>query len=346
MDAVIAGFKFPHHSPSSGYQQLQKYIDCDYYDANKLPFGTSKMTGGSYLRDINLLLFEFQLTVKIHNYDLVHYIYPENHLMFSNLLNKNVISIATIHLDENWLLYNKKDEKSFSKAKKLFFYLRRKAFSNLDGVISLSRDQTNRLHKLFPEKQITFIPHGVNNFDEYAHVQKSKNFLITLVGSNYRDKKTFYTIVDYAMKNRTNWKFNLIGVSSEWKEEAKKYSNVIVHPYLSENEYFKVLQTSQVHLLPVEFATANNSLLESHSLGVPSVATNCSGIRDYALDSTFLFNSVEESIQILNSIDALSKNDYMQLRKKTKDEAKSFYWETIAHKIEYFYEQVYQNKSK
>ncbi|MFC0296532.1 glycosyltransferase family 4 protein [Geobacillus jurassicus] len=331
-EILLAGFKFSHHSPSSGYHQLARFINSDYIDASKFPFGDAPL--GSKLKQINFMLFELYLMNKTKKYKVVHYLYPEQHLIFSVPSNTKTVSVATIHLDEEWL-----DAKSNTNRKLATF--RRKAFSQLTGIISLSSDQASRLRDIYPNKNIKFIPHGVNELGFYSHVDLHRqNFVITVIGSNYRDKKTFFEIVKYAQENHSNWRFNLIGVSKDWKEDASRFSNTIIHPFLQEDEYFKVLQSSHVHLLPVEFATANNALLEAHALGVPSVVSNNSGVLDYSLKSTFHFNNVKEAIEILNYISLLPSNEYQSLRLVTKKEASKFYWSTVAKEVLKFYKDL------
>lgn len=331
-EILLAGFKFSHHSPSSGYHQLANFIECDYVDANNFPFRNAPLA--SKLKLLNFMLFELYLVNKAKKYEVVHYLYPEQHLIFSVPTNKKVISVATIHLDEKWL-----DENSGIKRK--LVNLRRRAFSQLNGIISLSSDQASRLKRIYPNKHIRFIPHGVNELGFYSDVDLNReNFIITVVGSNYRDKKTFFEIVKYAQFNHPNWRFNLIGASKDWKEHASNFSNITVHPFLKEEEYFKILQSSHVHLLPVEFATANNALLEAHALGVPSLASNNSGIIDYSLESTYHFKNVKEAIEILRHISSMSPSEYNFLRKITKKEARKFHWSSIAREVRNFYKDL------
>lgn len=340
MDITIAGFKFPHHSESSGYHQLVNYIDCSYINANEMLLGGKS---NSKLTKFNYLLFELNLFIKLrlHKPKIIHYLYPEQHLLLSNPKSSKNISVATIHLDESWL------EVGGDIGNRKFISLRRRTYSNLDGIITLSTVQKDRLKKIFPNKNIAFIPHGINEKEKElvnAAKLKKNSFIITIVGSNYRDEDQFFRIADVALMEHPNWKFNLIGVSNEWKVRAEKYRNIIVHPFLEEEEYFKVLLNSHIHLLPLKFATANNALLEAHSLGVPSVVTNYQGVSDYSLPTTFKFNNDEEAINILRNINSMEESNYIRLRKETLEKAEKFYWKNIAKQIKSFYTELLVEK--
>lgn len=337
---LVAGFKFKHHSLSSGYHHLSSFVKGDYYDAGKFHFWSDEIDASiGTLGRINFMLFDLFLKSKVNKYQIVHYLYPEQHLFFSNLSSKTV-SVATMHLDEKWLNPSNNINQKLIK-------VRRRAFSKLNGIISLSSDQTNRLKELFPNKRIRFIPHGINKLKHYSDYEdKSKNFYITVAGSNYRDKETFFDIVEYSLVNHPNWKFNLVGVSKDWKVYANKFSNIIVHPYLKEEDYFSVIQSSHVHMLPVKFATANNALLEAHALGVPSLVSNLPGITDYSIDSTSLFTDFKEAISILEKISQLSNSEYKALRENTINGSKKFYWENISVEVENFYKELLETKTQ
>ncbi|MCM3363557.1 glycosyltransferase family 4 protein [Niallia sp. MER TA 168] len=338
-EILLTGFKFPHHSTSSGYHHLASYINGEYLDANKILFGSIPME--SKARLLNFLCFEFFLKFKVNKYNVVHYLYPEQHLLFSVPEGKDkIISIATIHLDEQWLDRNIKSNKKFINT-------RRNAYEQLDGIICLSNDQALRLKKIYPKKNIKFIPHGINKLGSYAKCDINRDiFYITVVGSNYRDKQVLFNIIKLSEKLFPNWKFNFIGVSKEWKKEASNFSNIIIHPFLSEIQYFEIMQASHVHLLPVEFATANNALLEAHALGVPSLTSSCLGILDYSIKSTSHFTDEQEAIAILESIYNMSNTDYLSLREDTKNEAEKFEWTQISKEVLQFYHEVEKNKHK
>ncbi|MED4023443.1 MULTISPECIES: glycosyltransferase family 4 protein [Priestia] len=329
---LLAGFKFPHHSDSSGYHHLATYINGHYLNADELIFGQAPID--SKIRQVNFMYFEFILKLRGNQQDVIHYIYPEQHLLFSTPKNDKTISIATIHLDEQWL------DKEVKVTKK-FLDRRRRTYESLDGIISLSNDQVERLKKIYPNKHIRFIPHGINKLKSYAEYKRSESlFSITVVGSNYRDKELLFKVMEMAQKDYPTWKFNLVGISKEWKKEASGFSNAIVHPFLTESQYFEVMQSSDVHLLPVEFATANNALLEAHALGVPSLTSSCAGIVDYSLESTFHFNNEQEAIEQLAHVASMNDEEYLNLRRCTQIEAEKFHWSEIARQVEEFYEQV------
>lgn len=329
---LVAGFRFLHHSDSSGYHHLPKYLPCEFVDANNFLFGDSEFS--TFKRRINLGVFELLLKHKVKGSRVVHYIYPEDHLVFSvPPENKGTISVATIHLDESWL-------DPTNNAKKMLINKRREAFARLNGIVTLSSAQEKKVKAIFPNAKVKFIPHGVVPLGKYGEVRFDGEFKIVVVGSNYRDHDAFFDIAYHSKKLHPNWSFHLIGVGKKWKDTAKNYNNVIVYPYLDENSYFKVIQESHVNLLPVSYATANNALLEAHSLGVPTLATDIEGIRDYTTSQTILYKGTNDAIKKLEQLESYSPEKHNSLREAIKDEAKQFYWENISMKMMEFYKEL------
>lgn len=339
---LVIGFKFLHHSTSSGYHHLAKYLPCTYLDANELPFGGREI--GSIGRKINLALLETNVKLKAPKYKFIHYLYPEDHVLFSMPKNKNTVSVATLHLStEKFLMRNsKKIIKSF------LIEFQKKNFMNVDGIITLSKAHEEELRKILPPSiKICFIPHGINILPiSKKYSDKNKKVKIVVIGSNYRNMEEFFKIVETAKKENKNWTFNLIGVSSSWKKRAGNHTNIVVHPYLEEKEYFELIESCHIHLLPLEFATANNALLEAHALGIPSVVSNISGVSDYSLSTTQSYVDIDEAVNIINKIEKMSRIEYEELRNRTLEESEKFHWENISRKIVNFYKELELEKIK
>lgn len=335
---LIAGFRFPHHSESSGYHHLVNYLPGTYMDANLLPLGNSAF--GTKLRRINMGIFELLLTAKASNYKIYHVLYPENHILWSIPNRNQVISVVTLHLTADWL--NCKND-----PKNIWVQFRREAFKRLHGIIALSSAHKAELEALLPNTDVRFIPHGMNPIpsNNLSDISYENNlFRVITIGANYRDKETYFKIVQYALHEKPNWQFDLVGVPKDWQQAAKNYSNVRIHPYLVETDYFRLIEAAHVHMLPVVFATANNALLEAHAVGTPSICSNVSGITDYAVETTCFYENSYEAIKILNTIENMSIDQYLITRKKTREGGKKFLWSTIAKQVESYYHELFIKK--
>jgi len=328
-NVLACGFNFPHHSNSSGYHHLVPHISNKFLNANSYLFGNSKF--GSLMRKINLLIFDLLIPLQYKNYNIIHFIYPENHIMFS--VPKNKISVATVHLPVDWLEKNH--------PRKFAANIRYNAFSKLDGIITLSQEQSNTLKEYFPNIMVKFIPHGINQLVSQPVMMSDKqNLKIVIIGSNFRDYKSVTDLLNFIQRESKSWELHMLGLDKKYHEEFGRYQNVKIYKYLDETEYMNVIANSHVNYLPVTFATANNALLESHALGVPTIATDLDAIRDYSLSTTRHFNSNKELINHIINIDNMSIDEYNLIREKTFKEAKKFYWENIKVEVNSFYDEI------
>ncbi|WP_445491749.1 glycosyltransferase family 4 protein [Niallia sp. 03133] len=329
---LCCGFNFPHHSHSSGYHHIVPLISDEYLNANRYLFGNSEF--GSFKRKINLLIYDILIPFKYKEHQLIHYIYPENHLLVS--VSKKRVNVATVHLPVEWLEKNSK--RSF------IGELRYHAFLKLDGIITLSQDQADLLKEYLPNSNIKFIPHGINELTSKPLKIPKDNFKIVVIGSNFRDYNIIYNLLKFIESESKNWEIHMLGLEKSRISEFKDNKNVKVYKYLEEDQYISIIENSHVHLLPVTFATANNALLEAHALGVPTVATNLQAIKDYALSTTRLFDSEQELINELLDVERMDTDQYNILRVNTHNESKRFYWSNIKKEVMDFYEEVKMNK--
>ena len=331
---LVAGFRFPHHSKSSGYHQLASYLPGDYAAADKLPFWDQAFKL-SYLRKAYFGLFEAYLAGVTRRYDIIHYLYPENHLIWSIPGNGQCISVVTVHLDLGWM-------KSDHPAPGRWSGMKKRMFSRVNGLITLSRNQIPDLQRLFPHTQVRFIPHGI--VPRLHTGVKCKvpgpEFRIVTVGSNYRDFTVLKELIQYAAVNRQKWKFDVVGAPERIQQEIKGMPNTQVLNNIDERYYQKILDAARIHFLPVTYATANNALLEAHLAGLPSLCSDVNGINDYALPTTYKFGTMRELIHALDFYERMDASNYNQIRERTKQGASRFYWQNIADEVIDFYREL------
>lgn len=333
-DIIIFGFHFPHMGKSAGYDQITKFLPHKYVSAESLLFGNSLFD--TFKKKINMFALEFKCFTQAKKYRLAHYIYPENHISFSIPKKSNTKYVATFHQPLEWFVKGK-DQKQNIKDK-ILYKLRKKSFERLDGIIVLTRENINELKQMFPKAKIKFIPHGVHNYSKYFHSVEEKNTLeIVTIGSNYRDFKTLKGVLDFALENNKNWRFHLIGINKDWKKELGRHKLVKIYDYLEEDEYLNTIAKKHVNFLPLTKATANNAVLEAHSLGIPTIVGNLQSTYDYRLSTTYFYNSIDDIIKHLEYYEKMELNKFNEIKSKTLEESEQFYWEKVAEKTRDFY---------
>lgn len=341
MKSLFAGFRVLHHSESSGYHQVVRFIQSDYFDANKLLFGEYSFE--SIKKRFNMLFFETFLSFYVRKYDIVHFLYPESHLLWCPLFSKRKTKlVATVHLP----FLNEYKNASRDSLKEFVRSYQLKVFNRLDGIITLSKEEAERFKRQFPNAIVRFIPHGITIpnesyeiFSEPIFGQEELN--IVIIGENFRDLDLIEKLISLGAEKK--YRFHLLGISRTLKEKVRNYKNVNVYPYLNEIDYHRVIYKCHVHFLPLEQATANNALLEAHALGVPSVCSNLNSIADYSVSTTCFYNNIDEAINKLDYYLECTVDEYWKIRKETQKEAQKYSWDSISKRIQDLYKELLQN---
>ncbi len=130
--------------------------------------------------------------------------------------------------------------------------------------------------------------------EKLFHVERT----ISIIGDMYRDYDQIKHIVSLFSQRVPEVTFNLIGLDKKKLSYTSGMENVIIHSRLSHIEYKTTLQKSLFILLPLTFASANNSLLEGLSYGVPVYCSNVERVRDYVFADEYIYKDPNALIGI------------------------------------------------
>ncbi|MFH0908146.1 MAG: glycosyltransferase family 4 protein [bacterium] len=322
MKLLLAAWMYPHHNASSGYGQLCRFVDAACIRSTDVAL--AQAPEGSLRWQFGRKWFDARILMAAARSDLVHFLYAENHLRLlfaaARCLHPRVKLVGTVHLPLDY----------YSLPHSIA------ALQKLDGIITLTSGQADEVHGHLPDKIVRFIPHGCivdhPHRDRDAH-REAASFNIAVVGSNYRDWTVLKSVMQQAADRHLDWRFHLIGLPAGRRREFESLPSAIVHSRLAEAEYYGVLNRSHVLFMPVTFATANNALLEAHSVGLPAVCTDLPGVRDYAVSSTALFSGAENALNLLHRLHDMSDDTFRGLRDQTRREGKTFSWPQIAQRV-------------
>lgn len=282
---LYSGFRWATHDEVSGYHHVVA-SKADYVDGETLWGGKSPL--GSRARRINFLLIDLVTIIRSIPYQSVLLFYPEQTAYISapilRMMGKKVVYV--VHLGEDYWFYRSDS-----------FYLKIKRF-NLRFVsrfISLTDQQKQVFEARFPGK-VAKIPHGTwcPSIEAKPPAAEDHKIHLAVIGDNYRDYKFVADIIERFRVTRPDVMFDLVGMKYEKLGETRHSPNVICHGRLDGRRYREVIRNSLFLLLPLEFATANNALLEGLVEGVPVLCSNVHGVREYLPSGNYVFDTIED----------------------------------------------------
>ena len=159
----------------------------------------------------------------------------------------------------------------------------REHLQHLDAVVLMSEIQRPFFADYLPDECIHVVHHGVDtDYFEPGRPQDGAMKLLT-VGNHLRDYDTLAQVVAHPSLAHLDLEFVLL--CSE--DNAKKFDGlprVDVMRGLSDAGLLHEYQTAHALLLPLDDATANNSVLEGLACGLPLISTELPAVREYAGD--------------------------------------------------------------
>lgn len=317
MRILYSGYRDSRHSQYGGYDWISKYPGADYLDSNNLLGGSIK--SGNKWKIINFFILDLVTRIKMNKYDIVHCFYADLTIFFPFRRRRTKI-VTTIHLNES-LKY------------RVNIY---KTLKTCDAVITLSSQQASFLRSKY-NLNTFFIPHGFNKpVWNKGLIPKSKNgkiidnskINIICIGKQYRDNELLVNTVNIIANEKIN--FHIVG-NRNVHSALIQNENVFLYDFLSDDEYYSILERCDYNFMPLTFSTANNALLESQSLGVVSILPQIAGIEDYASPQNIFYSNQDELLNIFPKLQKCEKSiDII-------DYSKKFEWENIYKQLEQFY---------
>lgn len=326
---------FSHHSSHSGYHRFLDYIPNEPFRC--LPF-TKLLTGGLKNRlieqswrswyhynenvlndEINIMAFA-PLSTK----HIFHFIYGENSFCYSaNYNRKNKIFACSYHWPESWF-YKQGEERFKALTDKIRV---------VDAAIAVSSNLADFLRQY--NDNVFCVPHGIDvDFFVPGKFDDRDETLCLFVGNWLRD---FETLVNFAqLMSKRAPSIRVEAVTPERNRHLFEGSGIKVFSGISDEELREKYQKASLLIQPLLDCTANNSALEAMACGLPVIATDIGGIRDYLTEECAVFCEQGDADELLNiTLDLLGKPDKrrdmaMAARKRAVD---LFSWPVVAEQM-------------
>ena len=228
----------------------------------------------------------------------------------------------------------------FTKIEKFYFlpmkYLSRRA----DLVITISRNEMDRLIRKGYSKNVTYVYHGID--ESMKNIAKSVNNLpdeyILAVG-RINIRKNLSTLIE-SMSLINNQNINLVIVGEDsWKKERINIrddikSRVIFLKNISNEELGLIYSKAKVFCFVSLEEGFGLPIIEAMSFGIPVICSNVSAMPEVSGDAGILVNPNDPN-EIANRINLLinDKVFYEQQKKLSVQKSSEYSWEKSTKKI-------------
>lgn len=327
--------KFKHHSPYSGYNRLIDYMNGKGIDG-RFPAWLSFLSPEALLRKAKVgeynrdrLFSEIKIILKLLDTkkEIFHFLYGEDGYCYSGRAprTKNKKIICTFH----------QPPEIFERCIR-----RRNHLHKLDGIVAVSRNQCDYFRNIIGGEKVIFIPHGIDtDFFLPGEEEPSVDYYTCLfVGHWLRDFNILKEVIQIVCSKNKNIKFQIVT-----REKHRKYfdntANTEVYSGVSDNELLNFYQSASLLVMPLINCTANNSTLEALACGLPIIATDVGGIRDYLDESCAVFVKPGDAEIMAKQVLRLIEDKLLRrsMRVNARKKALNYSWPLVAQEHEKFY---------
>lgn len=279
----LIGLRYPHHARHSGYEAFGRYVGRH----KKPPVGFRwtlgewgwklngqivKRTGHGWY-SLGALLTELATlgSMLVHRKRLYHLTYGDSDLWLlrkANRLTGNTV-VATFHQPTDLL-------------RELDIVDR--VARHLDAVTLVAECQRPFFEEFLPPDKVFVVPHGVDSAFFHPPDVPARTQTCITVGSHQRDFDTFADAARLVWEQRPDVRFVAIGTQDDnnaLPESLLQDERIELLQGVSDERLRRELQTAGVGLFAFRDATANNAVLEAAACGLPMIATNIGGMREY-----------------------------------------------------------------
>lgn len=213
--------------------------------------------------------------------------------------------------------------------------------SSLDAIITMSSSQREYFTQYLDPDRVFFVPHGVDT-ETYRPETESKFTDAMLhcifVGSHLRDFETLKRVIELVAKADDKIKFCIV-TDDRYHGKFTDLKGVDLLSRVSDKHLLELYQASDLLLLPVTEATANNSLLEAMACGLPILATDLPGIRDYIDPACSVLTKMRDAEAMAKEILTLKADPErrMLMARASRVQAERLSWPRIAEQVQGVY---------
>jgi glycosyltransferase involved in cell wall biosynthesis len=346
----LVGNLYRHHAAHSGYQGFQRYLG----GMLKPPVGfrflrikgfpllgwridqaVGKLLGRECY-SVALLLTEIGAAIHMigHRGSLYHVLYGDTDLCWLGRVRKvlGTYVVATFHEAAEGLEYLKIDGR---------------LLESLDAVVLVSESQRSYFTRFISPERIFVVPHGVDTGFFHPSEKSHKEPICLTIGGHLRDFETFSRAIDRVHHVCPSVRFVAVGVHHGHEGPRFAHHRVEFRNGISDDELRDLYQRASLAVFSFKQSTANNSVLEAMACGLPVVATDVGGVREYVGDGGILCPRGDSDAMAEAMLDILGDRALaMQLSRTARSAALQFDYRLAAEKKSHVYTKIRELRCK
>jgi glycosyltransferase involved in cell wall biosynthesis len=269
--------------------------------------------------------------------DVVHVLYGDEELDLL-LRRRRLLScplIATFHLPP-------------SKVRERFEETQKQLLSGIDLAVVVAKNQLQPFRNWLGANRVIYVPHGIDTdrFCPGERLPRRACVRLITVGNHLRDWKALDEIMAQCQARKLAVQFDIVSSTGHRLQSSANLPNVHFHSWISEDHLIHLYREADALLLPLDDATANNSILEGLACGIPVISTMVGGIPDY-VDNTcgWLFEKSEVPV-IVKLIGDICDAPKIALSRRSaaRSKALDFSWKRVGAKMRIVYEALARHR--
>ncbi len=212
--------------------------------------------------------------------------------------------------------------------------------ARIDLVLVVSPSQAPHFLEFLPEERVRVILHGVD--DDFFHpTQAARNedgFRCITVGHWLRDWET----LGAAAHRLASFPDIELDVVTDRETGLEGRANIRIHRRVDDEGLLRLYQQSDVLLLPLTGATANNALLEGIACGLPVVSTDLPSVRAYLPGSEAFLAKRNDAGELVDGVLRLRADPDLRvaMSRCARARAEELSWRRVAREYEAAYAEL------
>jgi glycosyltransferase involved in cell wall biosynthesis len=229
-----------------------------------------------------------------------------------------------------------------------FEYFQPEEINGIDAAIVLATSEITRFEQWFGADKVVYVPHGIDTTQFRPADRRSAHDKLKLlfVGDHLRDWDVAHRVIDEVHRNHLDVHFDVV-TRSDLFPFFTGCSNITLYCQVTEPELIELYRGADALFLPVENATANNSVLEALACGTPVIGTDVGGMPDYITpDCGWLIPKADatSAFELVKQL-CVHRELARSRREKARAQALKFEWQRIAERVSVVYSAVQAGQS-